>query len=437
MNLKAKNNYNVNVLVIMIMFTVMGMFFYILNANIVNRSDDIYYCYKYLPYNKYKLPQPIDPYHKISNLQDVFVSQINHYKSLNGRFVVHSIVQLFCGILGKQSFNVLTSLVFVFFLYIIGKLNHLSLKNNATYWLVNITFLWLMMPYPACLTLNVAFAVNYLWAPSLCLLFCSIYRQKNECKNYVSLCFYALLSLFAGQTHEGFTIGISGFLFLDIFLHYKIMSRKNIIMAVCFMLGTLSLILSPANFHQVFSGSHQDFSLISFFNSRLIIFEKLRRFWLLIIFVIFVSCLKRGKIYTYYLGSRDLFITLSFQLLFNLVIGFQRDRALFGVELYSLILFTGLCNVLLKNYKRLCTLVSIISLVLLIVVNIGILKASFVINKEYDEIIREFNSSPTGVAHYQDIPINRYYSSYVNRFNSPQWEYDAISFKYKKKIRIK
>ena len=436
MNYNILCKYKVNVFIIISILTFMGMFFYFLNDNVVNRSDDIYYCYKYLPYNKYKLPQPIDPNHKITNLQDIFESQINHYQSLNGRFVVHCIVQLFCGILNKHIFNIFTTGVFVLFLICICKLNNLTIKKHATYWLISIAFIWLLMPYPACLTLNIAFAINYLWAPFLCLLFCYFYRGNCNCKNTIYYIFYFLFSFLAGQSHEGFTIGISGYLFVDLIFNYRSLSKKHIAMAVGFMIGTLLLIISPANFRQVLNNASCNHDILYFFSNRLIVFEKLRRFWIFFFFAIILYMFKRKTTLFYIIKNKDLSIALVFQLLFNLVIGFQRERALFGIELYSLILFVGLLIFLLEKNRVISLSISLISLLILIVVNIGILKTSNMVNDEYDGIIKEFRSNPYGVAHFKSFKINKYYSSYVNRFSSPQWEYDAISFKYNKKIRM-
>ena len=54
----------------------------------------------------------IDYQYPISDLNDVLISQYNHYLYHSGRFVPHFFLQIFDGILGKGVFNVINALLF-------------------------------------------------------------------------------------------------------------------------------------------------------------------------------------------------------------------------------------------------------------------------------------------------------------------------------------
>ena len=47
----------------------------------------------------------VDYDHPIGSIGDIVASQVDHYTSVNGRSIVHFLVQLFTGLLGKTVFN--------------------------------------------------------------------------------------------------------------------------------------------------------------------------------------------------------------------------------------------------------------------------------------------------------------------------------------------
>lgn len=433
-NLFNVNNKKNHVVYIFVILVIMGLFFYMLNNNVGVRSDDIYYQYQYLPNNIYNLPQPINPNKKITNLSEIFLSQINHYQSMNGRFVVHFIVQFFCSIAGKPLFNIITSIVFILYMFVLCKISGINLFSNLSIWIIALSFFWLLMPYPSCLSLNIAFGVNYLWAPFLCISFLCLYRCKKLVDNAWMCILLFIFGFLAGESHEGFTIGIAGFLFLDLLINFKKMDKIKILMSLGFMLGCFLLITSPSNFHQFLGTTQQQDSFIS---NRLFVFERLRRFWVVIVGLVCLFVINKKRFRLIVTSNKDIMLILIIQLIFSLIIGSRRERALFGVELYSLILLVMIVNSFLLSRYRLSFITSIFSFILLIFLNYGILKTSFMVKKEYDYMINIYLSNPQGITYYQNLEINKYYGSYVNRFSSPQWEYDAISFYYKKKFVVK
>lgn len=216
-----------NNILIIFSLLVMGLFFYYLNSYVPLRSDDFYYQYKYLKTNVYNLPQPIDPTSKINSFSDIIESQLNHYQSMNGRFFVHTIVQYFCSIGGKPLYNIFASVVFILYLFIVDRLVGLSNKSVIYYWIITFALFWFSIPYPATISSCISFGLNYLLVPCLCLLFIFVYKTDLFYNKGIYNLFLIIFCIICGSLHEGFTIGISGYLFLDLVLNFKTLSLRK------------------------------------------------------------------------------------------------------------------------------------------------------------------------------------------------------------------
>ena len=81
----------------------------------------------------------------ILSLKDIFVSQYIHYQVLNGRSIVHFILQLFDGILGKELCNIISSIIFGYLIYMVSC--YITKKRNSlfSYSLITV-MLFLLMP---------------------------------------------------------------------------------------------------------------------------------------------------------------------------------------------------------------------------------------------------------------------------------------------------
>ena len=84
-----------------IFFIIIGVAFYLQDSFSLFIIDDYMYAFKY------------GTYEPIRTLKDIFESQCDHYMQLNGRFLVHCVVQLFCGILGIEWFRIINTIMFV------------------------------------------------------------------------------------------------------------------------------------------------------------------------------------------------------------------------------------------------------------------------------------------------------------------------------------
>ena len=72
---------------------------------------------------------------QITSISDVVPSQIEHYKTINGRTVAHSLCQIYIPFLGKTAFAVSNALVWVALLLLMANLfsiKSLLCENSAT-----------------------------------------------------------------------------------------------------------------------------------------------------------------------------------------------------------------------------------------------------------------------------------------------------------------
>ena len=71
----------------------MGVGFYLICESNPLRWDDLMYQYVWLDHKEVNLLHPIDLNNRVDDFQEAFVSQCNHYKVMNGRFIVHYMTQ--------------------------------------------------------------------------------------------------------------------------------------------------------------------------------------------------------------------------------------------------------------------------------------------------------------------------------------------------------
>ena len=83
-------------------YGVIGILFYLLSVYTPLMADDFSFAYMY-DRNGANISSPI------MNLYDIVISQYNHYFVSNGRTPVQFIEQLFAGLLGRDSLNLINA----------------------------------------------------------------------------------------------------------------------------------------------------------------------------------------------------------------------------------------------------------------------------------------------------------------------------------------
>ena len=179
-----------------------GVGFYMICESNPLRWDDLMYQYVWLDHKDANLLHPIDLNNRVDNFQEALVSQCNHYKVMNGRFVVHYMTQCFCGFIGKDVFNYINAIIYILFL-LTGIYFTRAFSFSRSIFVI--TGLWLLPPVQWILSFDVVFPINYLWSATICMAFLVLLHHFSENRS-PSLGTNLLLLLFGiicGNFHEG------------------------------------------------------------------------------------------------------------------------------------------------------------------------------------------------------------------------------------------
>ncbi|MBR1733203.1 MAG: hypothetical protein IJ729_05640, partial [Alloprevotella sp.] len=137
----------------------------------------------------------------IQSWLDIIVSQYNHYFAWNGRSVVHAIVQAFCGIIGKATFNVVNALAISLFTILLCRVGNTG-KLNGTRVLIAFA-LAMLLPSIGATFLWMTGAVNYLWSATAAVAFLLMFEARRDKPLSRISALYFFAALLCGWTHEG------------------------------------------------------------------------------------------------------------------------------------------------------------------------------------------------------------------------------------------
>ena len=140
---------------------IVAIVIYIFSTNYTWLYDDINYQFNLAADSMYQ---------RINSISDIFASQWYHYFNVNGRYIAHWIVQLFCGLLGQQAFSICNALAYIVFILLVLKLGGGDLKKPLA---VLSTSLLTLISYDT--IYGPAFQVGYIWMFTLVLLWLHIF----------------------------------------------------------------------------------------------------------------------------------------------------------------------------------------------------------------------------------------------------------------------
>ena len=221
-------------------------FFYIFNLYTPLYADDYSYSVSFLTKER------------ITSIYDIFISQIAHYKTMNGRSITHFLAQLFLYI-GKPTFNIINSCVFIALIYLIYFHSYGTFKNIKISWLLLINFiLWALTPAFGQSFLWLTGSSNYMYGIFIILIFLIPYRiTLNE--NYINQkgnlivaiikgIAFLLAGVVAGWTNENTGAALI-FIIILVLINNKISNKRFSIWMFTGLIGSLigfgMILLSP------------------------------------------------------------------------------------------------------------------------------------------------------------------------------------------------
>ncbi|WP_320867556.1 DUF6056 family protein [Phascolarctobacterium sp.] len=191
---------------------------------------------------------------RVESIQDIILSQYNHYFGWGGRSVVHAIAMFFL-MFDKSMFNVSNTLAIgllsiVIYLHAVGKFKLypgiiiiMSFSFFSFMPAFGQTFLWLTG------------ACNYLWGPLILLSYLLLYRFQFNCdyniidKSWKSFLVF-IIGVMAGWTNENTSLALIAMISCFIFFAWYNSQRIylwQILGLVAAVIGSLVLILAPGN----------------------------------------------------------------------------------------------------------------------------------------------------------------------------------------------
>lgn len=351
----------------------------------------------------------------IDNVADFFASQANHYVNVNGRFIAHALVQLFCAVAGQTAFAVCNALVYVAFALMLARVGGLRRPLRQPWTLLGIsalillTFVTKMMP-----TTQIGFVwmftVNLVWLRLLM----RPRRPSGRWWPALSVGLF-LLGVVAGNGQEALSIGISGATGLWWLSRRCRAGLWRSALLYGYWIGTLAICLSPGTLGRA-ATTH-----IGWCDSLMFTLLSLRAFWLLLAVASVQLVRKLVTLRGLWRRNALFIVAIAILLVFNFAVGVYSNRQLFGAELLSLIMTLRL----LPGHRISCgwALAAAVVAAVLVIVQI---QCAGKVRRQYDFIYSHALEQGGGTVYYDRTVASanilmrnfRYYEDILGQFDA-------------------
>lgn len=299
---------------------------------------------------------------RLSSISDYIHNLYLHYCHLSARVIPHCFIELFHILPGKHFFNIINTIVFLAFLYLITKYssNYQPSIESFSLLCLGTSCIFLFMPGFSNVFLWASGACNYLWVAVLSIGFLML-MSKRDGGNPL---FLFVLGLICGWTNEALTIGIAIAWLFCFITDKNSITRRRFFLMMGYCIGVLLLIVSPASIHRVLSSIGSSISHSSIIHrtlSSVLSFNNLRFFPIFLILLI-VSCLFHKVNRSYFKDNKIEIIAVITSILFVIATNYHSDRSRFGIELFSLILILKLVHPFLQGKTKIISIICCIVL---------------------------------------------------------------------------
>lgn len=253
-------------ILILITLLAAGIFFYLRAHYRVPVQDEVVYSYV-LDTDHYKgYWEPGALKTRIETFGDVVSSQVNHYIYLNGRSLVHTVEQTFSGVIDRNVYFVLASLMAILLIACVIRLFAVKAsRSNPLLWMLTVILVFYGFIWPSRLLLSINLGCNYL-IPSL-LMTLTLMAMRWLGRDGVQVKWYtlvaaSLIALATGWSHEGFCIPLSATVAVYYLVNFSKFRRYGWCVAIPLFVGTLILMASPGNWDRSEANPHLTFPII-------------------------------------------------------------------------------------------------------------------------------------------------------------------------------
>lgn len=332
-------------------YTIVFAVFYVLCSFNFMNGDDFAYSFKYF-YTKSAQHEPI------TSLADVLDSQAYDYMTHGGRFIVHVIVQLFCGILGMELFRIFNSAVFVALCVGCVTLLRRWQGRKAADAVLVVFALFVLVPEVGYIFMGpIAMCVNYLWTACAVVWLLVIYdkvRQKERVSPIVGMALF-LVALIVGSSQESFTIPLSGAMFFYYAFHLRKFRGPVVWLVLGLWLGTAVVTLAPGNFVRLEGETPAGMTLVGMVNRLRLCFWDMKAGQLLVVVLLGICLFNRQSLKAF--AKRNIIPILMILVSLILVMRvYPSVRQITCFELFSIILLLRLlydyCGKFLEKHRK-------------------------------------------------------------------------------------
>ena len=315
-------------------------------------SDDVLYHFIF----QYDESAPVQP---IESFSDIITSQWVHYHIINGRIVIHTIIQLILWLMNDHVFHVVNALMFVVLIKVAAPLSSpqggktkpspLGEREGAlrrgvrllTTHLILFTLLFVVMNgFQGEMLWNIG-SVNYLWTSVAVLSFLLWMRRIKERPISLKYILLSPLALLVGCTHEGIHFPLSIVFLIYIIIHRKTIYKQAVFPFLLFFIaGSVCCMCSPALWSRA---GEEGITLQRRLMAGVINFAvNIRITWLLLIAIIYGFKFKKALLMQYIRQNKYIYTVLLLTLGVVFVCGTNSDRVGFFADLWASILLVGL-----------------------------------------------------------------------------------------------
>ncbi|MDE5643093.1 MAG: hypothetical protein K2I56_06335 [Muribaculaceae bacterium] len=339
---------------------------------------------------------------EITSAGDIISSQVAHYHNTNGRFVAHTLVQLFCGVLGKGAFTLCNALVYFAFAWLavrLGGVRHplrhpLATATAAA--IIPLAFLTKMMP--SC-------QIGFVWMFTLSMAWLNLFIHRPRA-GLLSSAGIALLGIVAGNGQEALSIGLSAALGIWWLRRGCCIGLRRSIWLFCYWAGTLSVCLAPGTLSR---SGRLDIALP---DSLMYLLLSLRVVYILIAVMLWLHFRQKESMRQIWRKAALWLNTAVILLLFNLWVGVYSNRQLFGVELAAMIAVIRLLSG--HSLNRVWLIIIAAASLFTCVHQIGCARK---VSRQFRDIATLYLASPDGTVFYDRTlgsvnPFDREYRIY-------------------------
>lgn len=182
-------------------------------------------------------------YTPIDSVGDIISSQVTHYQVVNGRFLTHCVVQLFCGILGQDAYAFMNALMFLLLVILVS--TYFDVTQDHPGRVLSTTLICFITFFPV--RFDPAFQIGYLWVGVAVASFMIMFFKTRTHKAW-QIALAGVWAFVVGSLHEAFSIPFGAMLLVWLIQRRFKASRLQWVAGICFAAGMIVELAAPGNY---------------------------------------------------------------------------------------------------------------------------------------------------------------------------------------------